>query len=68
MFSSEDFQRAMNEDVLNLEVKINSEDYSDENYWNYWSIYFISSLTIEIQLPFSKNNPTRCTQVMKGPI
>ena len=31
-------------------------------------IYSISSLTLEIQFPFSKNNSTHVAQVMKGPI
>ena len=64
--SSENFLRDMDEDVLNPEVKINREDYNDEKYWDYWSIYSISSLTIEIQFPFSKNNATHVAQVMKG--
>ena len=56
----------MDEDVLNPEVKMNREDYNDEKYWDYWSISSISSLTIEIQFPFSKNNATHVAQFMKG--
>ena len=47
---------------------MNREDYSEGNYWDYWSIYSIKSMTIEIQFPFSKNNSTHVAQVMKGPI
>ena len=67
-FSSENFLRNIDEDVLNPEVKMNREDNNEGNYWDYWSIYSIKSMTIEIQFPFRKNNATHVAQVMKGPI
>ena len=39
IFSSENFLKDMDEDVLNPEVKMNREDYNDEKSWDYWSIY-----------------------------
>ena len=67
-FISENVLRNIDEDVLNPEVKMNREYYNEGNYWDYWSIYSIKSMTVEIQFPFSKNNSTHQTQVMKGPI
>ena len=67
-FTSESFLKNIDEDVLNPEVKMNRDDYNEGNSWNYWSIYSIESMTIEIQFPFSKNNATHVAQVMKGPI
>ena len=55
-FRSENFLRYMDEDVLNPEVKMNREYYNYENSWDYWYIYSINSITIEIKFPFSKNN------------
>ena len=67
-FTSENFLRNIDEEVLNPEVKMNREDYNEGNSWDYWSIYSIKSMTIEIQFPFSKNNATHIAQVMKGSI
>ena len=66
IFTSENFLKYIDEDVLNPEVKMNREDYNYEKYWDYWSIYYISSITIEIQFLFSNNNSTHVAQVMKG--
>ena len=68
IFTSENFLKNIDEDVLNPEIKMNREDKNEGNYWEYWSIYSIKSMTIEIQFPFSKNNATHVAQVMKGPI
>ena len=68
IFVSENVLRNIDEDVLNPEIKMNREDYNDEDSWNSWSIYSIKSMTVEIQFPFSKNNSTHVAQVMKGPI
>ena len=62
------FIRNISEDVLNPEVKMNQEYYNEGNYWEYWSIYSIKSMRMEIHFPFSKNNATHVAQVMKGPI
>jgi hypothetical protein len=67
-FTSENFLKNIDEDVLNPEVKMNRDDYNEGNSWDYWSIYSIKSMTIEIQFPFSKNNATHIAQVMKGSI
>ena len=66
--TSENFLRNIDEDVLNPEVKMNREDYNEGNSWDYWSIYAIENMTVEIQFPFSKNNSTHVAQVMKGQI
>jgi hypothetical protein len=68
IFIGENFLRNIDEDVLNHEVKMNREDNNEGNYWDYWTIYSIKSMTIEIHFPFSKNNATHVAQVMKGPI
>ena len=56
----------IDEDVMNPEVKMSREDYQDTKYWDYWYIHSISSLSAQIQFPFSKNNSTHIAQVLKG--
>jgi len=74
-FTSENFLKNIDEDVINPasqgldpEVKMNREDNNEGNSWDYWSIYSIKSMTIEIQFPFSKNNATHVAHIMKGPM
>ena len=51
-----------------LELELNREDYNNEHYWTYWTIYSIKSLTLNIQFGFRKNNPNDAAQVLTGNI
>ena len=53
-FTTENILKNIDEDVLNPEVKMNREYYQDNNSWDYWYIYSISSLSIEIQFPLAR--------------